>query len=342
MMTKREALRAILDGKSADRILAIPCAFSMPIAQAGYDMVEAFLDPEKMANAMVTCRQRLGYDGYVAGTYNPAGSLAGHLTDAEGNPSPTGEDTIRSMEDIGKIRSIDFEHDPFMQGLLGSIRKLRELDPEEPVFAIMIEPAYAALTMIGASRAYKSMIKNQAFFNAVTEAIEEECLKAYKMVWDAGVDFLWFPSPNFSSTCISRKAYEKCVSESNIRVLNAMKDYGAKIILHTCGVYDDRFDLVVKEGGDVWHLSETNTKKVKEEWGDKVALMGEIPCVKVFFDGTPEEVYNYTYQECMDGGYDGRFIVSGDCDIPPATTDENMKAYVQAAKDATEKLFGNK
>lgn len=43
---------------------------------------------------------------------------------------------------------------------------------------------------------------------------------------------------------------------------------------------------------------------------------------------------------CMDGAYEGRFILSADCAVPPSTTDENMKAVVRAAKDAEKVLFG--
>lgn len=42
----------------------------------------------------------------------------------------------------------------------------------------------------------------------------------------------------------------------------------------------------------------------------------------------------------MDAAQDGRFILSGDCDVPPGTSDENMKAAVRAAKDAEKILFG--
>ena len=42
----------------------------------------------------------------------------------------------------------------------------------------------------------------------------------------------------------------------------------------------------------------------------------------------------------MDAAYDGRFIFSADCDVPPSTTDENMMAVVKAAKDAEKVLFG--
>ena len=59
-------------------------------------------------------------------------------------------------------------------------------------------------------------------------------------------------------------------------------------------------------------------------------------------EGTPEEVYKYAYQECMDGARDGRFILSGDCDVSPMTPDENVIEAVRAAKDAEKVLFGKK
>ena len=44
----------------------------------------------------------------------------------------------------------------------------------------------------------------------------------------------------------------------------------------------------------------------------------------------------------MDGARDGRFILSGDCDVSPMTPDENVIEAVRAAKDAEKVLFGKK
>ena len=63
---------------------------------------------------------------------------------------------------------------------------------------------------------------------------------------------------------------------------------------------------------------------------------------RILMEGTPEEVYKYAYQECMDGARDGRFILSGDCDVSPMTPDENVIEAVRAAKDAEKVLFGKK
>lgn len=251
-----------------------------------------------------------------------------------------GEDVVHSMEDIKKLVSYDAKKCPMLKTLVDTIKLMRETEPDEPIFVILHVPAAVAFNLMGAKPAFRAMVKNVELFRALSDYVEDAVVESCKIIMDAGVDFLWFPTPNFGGYCISRKTYEKCISESNIRALKRIKENGAQIVLHTCGLYDDRFDLVLEESGDAWHISDTSTKKIKEQYGDKVSLMGSIPCVPVLMEGTEQEVYDFCYQECMDAAKDGRFILSSDCDVAPGTSDENIKAAVRAAKDAEKILFG--
>lgn len=342
MMTKREAVKAILEGKGADRIPVIMNACSLPPVQYGYTMPEVLMNPDKMVECMTGSRDRLGYDGLMIGIYGVAGDIAGHLLNKEGNVSMTGEDTIHSLDDLKNLKPYDPEQSFMLKQLLAAIKKAREVAPEEPLFVIVHHPMAEAFNLVGAKLAFKSMVKNPDFLKAVAAAVEDAVYKAHTIISDAGVDFLWYPTPNFGGYCISRKTYENVIAESNIRHINRMKAYGTPVVLHTCGLYDDRFDLVLKENGDAWHISDTSTKTVKEKYGEQVSLMGSIPCVSVLLEGTEQEVYDFCYKECMDGAKDGRFILSGDCDVPPATPDANIRAAVRAAKDAEKVLFGNR
>ena len=51
------------------------------------------------------------------------------------------------------------------------------------------------------------------------------------------------------------------------------------------------------------------------------------------------EVRDFEPMTALDGAKDGRFILSGDCDVAPPTPDENVMAAVRAAKDAEKILF---
>lgn len=341
MMGKREAVKAILEGKCADRIPVIMNCCSLPPAQYGYDMFDCLTHPEKMAECVIGTRRRLGYDGLFAGAYSICGTIAGHMVNAEGTVSMTGEETISKIEDLEKLRPYDPEQCPMMQNLLKTIEIMRKEEPDEPIYIITHHPTSTAFSLIGAKPAFKAMIKDPEFFKKVSAYVEDAVIAACKKMATADIDFLWLPTPNFGGYCISRKTYEKCIYESNVRFMNRLrKEVDCKVILHTCGLYDDRLDLVLDENGDAWHIADTSTKKIKELYGDRVPLMGCIPSVGVMMEADPEELYQFAYQECMDGAKDGRFILSADCDVPPSTSDENMRAVVRAAKDAEKVLFG--
>lgn len=80
MMGKREAVKAILEGKGADRIPVIMNALSLPVARYGYTMPEVMTDPEKMTKCMVGMRRKLGYDGLCIGSYSGiTAMMGGHL-----------------------------------------------------------------------------------------------------------------------------------------------------------------------------------------------------------------------------------------------------------------------
>lgn len=341
MMNKHEAVRAILDGQGADRIPVMMNIGSLSFVRYGYDMFEVMTNPEKFVDAICGTQEELGFDGLLAGLMvAQLGDVAGHLPRPDGEISGDGQDTIHSVEDLEKLKPFDLEACMNLQGILANIALMKERAPEEPLYVIILPPAGEALNAMGARFAFKNMVKHPELFRAVAEYFEDMQYRLSKRLWEAGVDFLWFPEPNFGGACISRRAYEKCISESNIRFFNRLRNEGIRFVLHTCGPYDDRFDLVLKESAYGWHISDTQTKKVKEEYGDKISLMGNIPSVRIMLESSEQEVYDFAYQECMDAAYDGRFILSGDCDLPPQTPDENIRAAVRAAREAEKVLFG--
>ena len=59
----------------------------------------------------------------------------------------------------------------------------------------------------------------------------------------------------------------------------------------------------------------------------------------VKMEGSPEGFYKVAYEDCITGGKNGGFILSGDCDLSPLTSHENIRQAVQAARDAEKVLY---
>jgi len=339
-LNKREITKNILEHKGTDYIPVMLNAVTFSAAQYGYSMMDIFASPEKWAECVMGTREKLGFDGLCCGNYVlvPA-MIAGHMENSGGVASGNGEDTIHCLEDIEKLKPYDPDQCMNLQGVLKTLEIMRREQPDEPAYVIILNPASIALNMMGGKNAFKSMITNPNLFITLANTVEDRVFSGAQKLIDAGVDYLWSPMPNFSGYCISRKSYEKCCWESNKRFNKRIHDAGAKLVIHTCGKYDDRLDLVEQEYGDGWHISDTVTANIAEKYGDKVAIMGNIPCSSVLMEGTPEEVYRIAYQDCLDAGKNGGFILSGDCDMSPLTPLENIRQVVQAARAAEKVLY---
>ncbi len=187
---------------------------------------------------------------------------------------------------------------------------MREQELDEPIYAIFDPPAQLALRLTGDHFGYKAMLRKPDFFDRVVTKVEKYVLDAAKALWDMGVDYLWEPLPSFGGFCISRKVYESRVSPSNQAFNAKLSAYGAKIVIHTCGKFNDRFDLVAKEHANGWHISTVDTKTIVDQYADQVVIIGNLPCIEVILESTPEEVYKAAYNDAMAGGPSGRFILS--------------------------------
>ena len=95
---------------------------------------------------------------------------------------------------------------------------------------------------------------------------------------EAGCDIVWLPMPTLGGTCMSKKHYVELCLPYNKQFIEKIRKTGAKIILHTCGNWNDRFDVASKEGADALHVSEADLETLKKEYGKKNCVDGASTC----------------------------------------------------------------
>lgn len=338
---KRQAIKDILDFKGSEYIPRMINAVSISLANSDYPIPELMTDPRKFADTFMKTRRKYGFDGLIVGLNTGVlGDIAGHMINDDGNVSMDGEEVVSSVEDLNQLKKYDPDSSASLNHVLEVIKIMREEEPDEPIYIIDSNPAHTSTNLIGTQRAFRMMRKDPDSYIEITKAIIDPMFQAIERVIDAGVDYVWSPNPSISGYCISADAYRDYCHEHISKYNKRIKDTGSKLVIHTCGIYDDRFQYVLDEHGDCWHIADTDMKKVKDLYGDKVALMGNVPSVSYMMNGTVEEVYDRAYSDCMVGGYDGKFILSADCDIPPSSPAENIAAVLRAADDAQKEIHG--
>lgn len=132
---------------------------------------------------------------------------------------------------------------------------------------------------------------------------------------------------------------ENC-HEYSKRVVQKVHDMGMKAIIHTCGNWNDRFDVVLSEGADGIHLSEAVLPNFAEKYGKETLMIGNIPVVDTLLYKNAEETYQDSYQACLDACKHGNYIIAPDCLLPPTIPEANVTAMYKAADDAACELFG--
>lgn len=193
--------------------------------------------------------------------------------------------------------------------------------------------------LLGIASYYKKLARDKKLIEETSKALEPLLFRELEKIAEAGCDIIWIPMPTISGTCISKKSYVKSCHTYSARFVEKVHQLGMKAIIHTCGKWNDRFDIVVQENPDAIRLSETNLSEFAVKYGKQVCMMGNISVLDTLLYGEPEAVYEKSYQSCIEAGEHGNYIVAPDCGVPAAVKEKNIEEMFRASEAATRILY---
>ncbi|MHA1341141.1 MAG: uroporphyrinogen decarboxylase family protein [Promethearchaeota archaeon] len=116
---------------------------------------------------------------------------------------------------------------------------------------------------------------------------------------------------------------------------NAHK-YDSKFLVHTDGNITECIPYIVKSGADaiepLEYESGARLKPIKEQFGDKITLIGNVPATFALTFGTKDEVISMTKQCIKDAAIGGGYILGAGSDILGTCKLENVKIMIETAK----------
>ncbi len=315
--------------------------FGFMYAQSSFTPGECEKEPEKFAAAYVEFQKKFEISGFFIGNFQAVVKSFGQgLIDQFGRVSVSGDGTVHNREDLQKLHPFDIDDCPQLDLFAARIRRLKDLAPDSPRIVIINNPVSSAFYLLGGQNCYVKMRREPDFVREATALFVDPIARCVERLVAAGADIIWLPLAPFSRTCISRQCYEDICHESNREFNQIIKKHGRPLIVHTCGNWNDRFDLAVAEGPDALHVAEADLGRLKREHGRQVALMGQIPAVFTMFDKRADDVYAEALEQCRLGAEGGGYILAPDCGLPLKTPPENVHALVRAARDAEAELAG--
>ncbi len=120
------------------------------------------------------------------------------------------------------------------------------------------------------------------------------------------------------------------------RSVSAAHDAGAPYIKHTDGHIWPIFELLLEAGIDAIDplepMAGMDIGQVKNRYGERVALVGNVDCTELLPHGTPEEVTEAVKETIAKAAPGGGFVLASSNSIHPGVRPENYRAMVEAAR----------
>jgi uroporphyrinogen decarboxylase len=320
--------------QETDRVPVIPVTHSCSAKLVGYTLKEALTEPKKYVESQVKCLERFGYDGvWGIAVTEVAEALGCEIIVHDDDIPAVGKGSLADARDVAELIEPDYANSVWMNRKLEVIELLKkEVADRAVIIAPAITPLRAAAMCRGTMNFMLDLAEAPEFVTDLMEICTKHCLTAARIIGNTGADFLFLPMPLASKNLISRAHFERFIYPYMKRVIQTMQKEGVKSLVHPCGDWDDRLDLLADLKADMLQVtSKVDLKSSRSELGNNVTLMGKVDCLETMLGGTPDDVAAESAANITSAGKSGGFVLSSDCALPRDTPAANIQAMVEVA-----------
>jgi uroporphyrinogen decarboxylase len=336
-MTSMERVLSVIKGEETDKVPFILCSREFGMKYYGKDLSEAYKDPEVYIASQKKIIKDFNLDAAWDIWCTPAvdEAVGATMIIPQDDPPWIAEPILKTYEDMNKIKKVDPKKDGRLPYMLDLVSKLKEAVGKDMPVITWVSPAFRSACMFrGQATVYTDIFDYPKELKELIELCQENTLAYVKALIEAGSDIIAISNPTANGDCISKKHYEEFSHPYTKEMFKFAKENGAKgTLFHTCGNWNDRFDLISEENVDIVHVDRVNIKELKEKHGDKVVPMGNVKSVYTLLQKGPEEVEKETLECLQQGAPGGRYILSADCAVTRDTPAENVRAMAKIREE---------
>ena len=245
------------------------------------------------------------------------------------------EYAVKGEEDLDKLEIPDPSRDGRIPILLKGINLLSQEIGDEIMICGRVASAFSGMLLLrGLEQGLKDLYLNKRLVEKLLEIAHEVAKISAEAQIEAGAHALWIGDCLASSRIISPRFQEIYSLPYLRKIVEFVKNIGGISIIFTDERDLARFEKEAETNPDV-HAVGTglSIKEVKERLGDKECLFGNVDPINPLLQGSILAV-SKAVEECIrEGAPGGGFILStGEC-VCRETPEQNLYAYVKAAKN---------
>jgi uroporphyrinogen decarboxylase len=326
-MTSKERIYAILNGAPYDRPAVTPIFMAWAANYIGRSYRDYYLDGDVLVEAQLAVTRAFNLD-QTSSISDPWRETSAYGMEfdypEEGVGKPKGY-LIEARRDVSKLKPLEIKKCERMQQRVESVGKMvAEVGQTHSVLGWVEGPFAEYADLCGVEKALLNLVDVPEMFLEAAKVITANAIAFALAQTEVGADMIGIGDA--AAGLMGPDMYAKYVLPAEQQLISAIHEAGAAVKLHICGNINHIIQYMAKSGADIidadWMVPLTEARKLV---GPEITLCGNFNPAAVLLQASSEDVAEAAKQ-CIETGGE-KFILMPGCEVPPATPEENIRAF---------------
>ncbi len=335
-MTPRERVAAYARGEEVDRIPTSLSANETAPPMYGYKISDYYFSSDIMVDVESRLAEDFGADnmGIGLGLRTVIEALGTELCYPEDSVSYIVKPRLDSFDQVSELGMLNIDKDGRLPLIVEAFERLMDKYGNVRNFGSgLAGPFTTAASLIGTEKFLVSTVKNKDGVHRLlqysTDVIVELCRDLNRRL---GIKFM-LSEPMGAKNLISKRQFNEFFLPYLEQAVRRMNEYQGATSIHMCGSTRDRWQEIIDAGvSNFWVDNCESLKELKEGYGDRIGITGNVPPVDILRNGTQEQIYDCMRKCIEDAGDNPKgYTICPGCTTPVGTTKEQMIMFMNAA-----------
>jgi len=335
LLTPRERFGLLVIDEAQDRVPVFPLLTAHAAGVAGFSLREYYTSGQAMARSQLVAQERYGTD------FISLFSEVGLVAEALGSCYLYPEDDLPMLDRPRWTGLSDVSDQSDLSGSAGRLRVY--LDAAEyayeargdtvPILAYVPAPFTTAQQLVDPEAFLVGLVEDPAGVKRVVALATRAVISFCRLLIRAGALPI-LVDPLASGSVISAEHYREYALPSEAEVIRYLHRYDLDVGLHICGDTNALAAMMAETGADLLSIDRIGLDQAIELAGRQARIVGNMDTTALWL-GTPAEIAAEAARmveagrSCPKG-----YVAATGCEVPVATPEENVAAFVRAAKEA--------
>lgn len=338
-MSAGERMMKYFTGQEADCQPYISMMFDATFAKMwGYDMSK-LNDIDTLCELVERKRDEYGMAGLgTQMNLRTLGEAVGSVVyyPGDGKTEYITEHFMKDYSQLKALEELDVKTNPVLNGLVQKAKKLKERFPQMPLSSGLPGPISAASSVRAVELILRDVRKDPENLHKLLDLCVTKCLEWFRYLnEEVGISSATMFDPVTSTDVLGKKYFQEFSKPYFKRMFDGMTEImGRKPTVHICGHTKGIWGDLVEIGVQNFSVDDReNIAELKEMYGDKLLIVGNVSPVDVLRNGTIDEVIEEVKRQLRMGADSPRgYMIAPGCEVPLATPKENLDAFLYAIR----------